>query len=69
MCDLMYNVSKYQYSKTNGMPFVYSIYYDVTASTCIDQYLLIFRRRYTNNNWYFACVLCLLPATTLGVEL
>jgi uncharacterized membrane protein len=59
----------YQYSKTNEMHFLYSIYCELTASTCFQHYLLIFRRRYTNNNWYIACVLCLLAATRIGVEL
>jgi hypothetical protein len=31
------------------------------ASTCFEHYLLIFRRRYANKNWYFGCVLCGTP--------
>jgi hypothetical protein len=50
------------------MHFLYSIYYELTASTCFEHYLLIFRRRCTNNNWYFVCMLCLLAATTIGME-
>jgi hypothetical protein len=57
-----------QYSTTNEMHLWYSVYYELTASTCSEHYLLIFRRRYTNN-WYIACVLCLLAATRIGVEL
>jgi hypothetical protein len=40
------------------MHFLYSIYYELTACTCFEHYLLNFRRCYTNNNWYIACVLC-----------
>jgi hypothetical protein len=54
------------YSKPNEMHFLYSVYYELTASTCSEHYLLIFRSRRTNNNWYFACVLCMLAA--LGLE-
>jgi hypothetical protein len=57
-----------QYSKTNEMHFLYSIYYESAASTCFEHYLLIFSRRCTNNNWYIVCVLCLLAATRVGVE-
>jgi hypothetical protein len=32
-----------QHSKTNKMHFLYSIYYELTASTCFKHYLLIFR--------------------------
>jgi hypothetical protein len=60
--------SDYPYSKTNELHFLYSIYYELTTSECFQHYLLIFRRRYTNYNWYFACVLCLLVATRIGVE-
>jgi hypothetical protein len=52
----------YQYRKTNVMHFLYSIYYKLKASKCFEHYLLIFRRRYTNNTWYIARVL-------IGVEL
>jgi hypothetical protein len=31
--------------------FLYSVYYELTASTCFEHYLLIFRRRYINNIW------------------
>jgi hypothetical protein len=48
---------------------LFLVYYELTASTCFDKYLLIFRRRYTNSNWYFMCVLCRLAATKIGVEL
>jgi hypothetical protein len=58
-----------QLSETNQMHFLYSIYYELTASTCFEHYLITCRRRNTNNNWYFACVLCLLAATRVGVEL
>jgi hypothetical protein len=49
---LFNEVGLYQYSKTNEMHFLYSIYYELAASTCLEHYLLIFRRRCTNNNWY-----------------
>jgi hypothetical protein len=31
--------------------------------------MLIFRRRCTNNNWYIACIVHLLAAARIGVEL
>jgi hypothetical protein len=46
--------------------FLYSLYYELTASTCFEDCLLIFRSRCTNN-WYTACVLCLFAATRVGV--
>jgi hypothetical protein len=57
-----------RYSRTNKMQFLYSVYYELTASTCFEHYLLIFTRCCTNNNWYIACVLCWLAATRVGVE-
>jgi hypothetical protein len=59
----------FQHSNTNEMHFLYSIYYELTASTCYEHYLLIFRIRCTNNTWCIACVLCLLATTRVGVEL
>jgi hypothetical protein len=50
------------------MLFLYSVYYELTACTCFEHYLLIFRRRCINNCWYIACVLCRLAATRVGVE-
>jgi hypothetical protein len=44
------------------MHFLYSVYYELTASTCFEHYFLIFRRLCTNSTWYIACVLCLLAA-------
>jgi hypothetical protein len=58
----------YQYSRTNEMHFLYSVYYELTASTRFEHYLLILRRSGINNNWYIACVLCLLAATTVEEE-
>jgi hypothetical protein len=49
---------RYQYSRTNEMHFLY-------LSTCFEHYLLVIRRRCTNNSWYIACVLCQLAATHL----
>jgi hypothetical protein len=49
------------------MHFWYSVYYELTACTCFEHYLLIFRRRCTNNNRYIACVLYLLAATRVEV--
>jgi hypothetical protein len=57
-----------QYSKTNCKHFLYSVYYELTASTCFEHYLLIFRRHYINN-WYTAYVLCRMTATRVAVEL
>jgi hypothetical protein len=62
-------IAVYQYSKTNKMHFLYSVYYELMASTCFQHHLLIFRRCCTNNSWYVACVLCLLAATRIEVEL
>jgi hypothetical protein len=45
------------------------VYYELTASICIEHYLLNLRRRCTNNTWYIACVLCQLAATWVGEEL
>jgi hypothetical protein len=59
----------YQYSKTNEVHDLYSIYYELSASTCFEHYLLIFRRGYTNNSWYMAGMICLLVATRIGVQL
>jgi hypothetical protein len=49
------------------MCFLYSVYYELTASTCFEHYLPIFRIRCTNNNWCVAHVLCLLAAISVGV--
>jgi hypothetical protein len=57
-----------QCSITNERHFLYSVYHELTASICFEHYLLNFRRSCTNNNWYIACMLCLLAATTVGVE-
>jgi hypothetical protein len=57
-----------QYSGTNEMHFLYSVYYELKAYACFEHYLLIFRRCCTNNNWYIVCVLCLLAATRFEVE-
>jgi hypothetical protein len=62
------DICTYQCSKTNETHSLYSIYYELTATTCFEHYLLIFRRCCTNNNWYIACVLCRLTANRLGVE-
>jgi hypothetical protein len=48
------------------MHFWYSAYYELTASTCFKHYLLIFRRRCTNNTWYITCVLCLLASPVVS---
>jgi hypothetical protein len=44
----------YKYSKTNEIHFVYSVNYELTASTCFKHYLLIFRMCLTNGSWYIA---------------
>jgi hypothetical protein len=46
----------------------HSIYWESRASTSIEHYLLILRRRYTNSTCYIACVLCQLAATRIRVE-
>jgi hypothetical protein len=48
----------YEYSKTNVMYFLYSIYCELMASTCSEHHLLIFRRHHTSDTWDTACVLC-----------
>jgi hypothetical protein len=63
-----FNVNN-QYSRTNKMHILYSVYYELTASTCFKHYLLIFRRCYTNDTWYIACVLCLLAATARSIPI
>jgi hypothetical protein len=45
------------------MHFLYSIYCELAACTCLEHYLLIFRRCSTNNSWYIACVFRLLTVT------
>jgi hypothetical protein len=47
----------YQYSRTNEMHFLYSVYYGLKTSTCFKHYLFIFRKSCINNNWYISCVL------------
>jgi hypothetical protein len=59
----------YKYSRIYKMHCLYSVYCELTASTCFEHYLLIFRRRCINNNWYTACILCRLAATRVGLEL
>jgi hypothetical protein len=58
--------------QTNLIPkkihFLYSVYYELTASTRFGHYFPILRRRYIND-WCKACVLCRLAATSVGVEL
>jgi hypothetical protein len=44
------------------MHFLHAIYYELTASTCFEHYLLIFRGRFINNIWYIACAVCRLAA-------
>jgi hypothetical protein len=57
----------HQYSMTNTMQILYSVYYELTACTCFRCYLLIFRRRCISN-WYPVCILCQLAATRVGVQ-
>jgi hypothetical protein len=56
-----------QYDKTNKMYFLYSVHYELTAATCFEHYLLIFRRCCTNN-WYIVCVLCLIAANRHNIH-
>jgi hypothetical protein len=55
--------SRHQDSKTEEMHFLYSVYYELAASTCFEHYLLIFRRRRTNSDFIVrVCYICwLLP--------
>jgi hypothetical protein len=43
------------------MHFLFSVYYELTASTCFEHYLLIIRRHCIYSNWYIVCVLCRIP--------
>jgi hypothetical protein len=56
-------ITVHQYSKTNKMHILYSVYYELTATTCFKHYLLIFGRHCTNNS-YTHCVSCQLVATS-----
>jgi hypothetical protein len=38
----------YQYNKTNQVHPVFSVYYELTASTCLDNFCLITRRHFMN---------------------
>jgi hypothetical protein len=58
----------YQYSRTNKMHFLFSVYYELTTSTYFKHYLRITRRRCIYNNWYILCLLCWLAATRVGVK-
>jgi hypothetical protein len=68
-CLIQHMKARYHYSRTNDMHFLYSVYYELTASTCFEHYMLIFRRCCTNYNWYIACVFCLSAATRFELEL
>jgi hypothetical protein len=59
----------YQYIRTDRMHCWYAVYCELTVSTCFEHYLLIFRRRYINSNWYTVWVFCRLAATRVGVPL
>jgi hypothetical protein len=61
--------NKYLPVQYNRTKFLFSVYYELTASTCFKHYLPIIRRHCIHNNWYIACVLCQLAATRVGVEL
>jgi hypothetical protein len=43
-----------QYSRTNKMRFLYSVYCELTVSICFEHYFLIFRRSCINKYWYIA---------------
>jgi hypothetical protein len=43
----------------------HSIYWESTASTCLEHYLLILMRCYTNSSLYIACVSCQLAVARL----
>jgi hypothetical protein len=45
------------------MHFLFSVYYELTATTCFQHYLLIISRHCIYNNWYILCVLCRLAST------
>jgi hypothetical protein len=52
-----------QYSKTNEVHFLFSVHYDLTASTCFEHYVLIFRRRCINNIIHMQYTNCLCSAS------
>jgi hypothetical protein len=47
--------------RPNKMHPLYSVYYELTPSTCFKHYLLIFWRHCIINNWVILCVLCSTP--------
>jgi hypothetical protein len=63
-CFLFLNISIVELMRST---FCIQFFNELTASACFKHYLLIFRRRFTNNNWYTGCVLCLLAATRVGI--
>jgi hypothetical protein len=48
------------------MHFLFSVYYELTASTCFEHYLLIIRKHCIDKNWYILCVLCRLSVTKVA---
>jgi hypothetical protein len=50
-------IAQYQYSRTNRMHCLCSVYCELTACTCFEHCLLIFRRRCINKNLYIACIM------------
>jgi hypothetical protein len=41
------NICVFQYSRTNKMHLLFSVYYELRASTCFKHYVLIIRSHYT----------------------
>jgi hypothetical protein len=58
-----------QYCRNNKMHLLYSVYYELTACTCFEHYLLINRRNCIYKNWIIWCVLCWRAAIRVGVPL
>jgi hypothetical protein len=53
-----------QPSRINKMHFLFSVYYELTASTCFEHYLLIISRQCIYSSLYILCILCRLAATS-----
>jgi hypothetical protein len=56
-------IVRIQYSRTNKMHLLFSVYYQLTACTRFEHYLLIIRGHCIHNNLYILCILCQLAAS------
>jgi hypothetical protein len=65
LLTMHHNIS---YSWSKKMHYMFSVYCELTASTCFEHYLFIIRRHCIYNNWYIACVLCWLAASRVAAS-